>query len=181
MSDYQICRWIELGPPERDGLIADLDQIFFSSSARQSFESEQDKAQFRERWLGRYLKYFPDCTIVALDEARRAIGYVTGSLDDPAQDPLFADLAFFADFAALTARYPAQLHINIDANWRGRGIGAGLVGAFLELAGESGAPGVHAITTRGMRNIGFYLANGFQERGAATINDRELVFLGRDA
>jgi GNAT superfamily N-acetyltransferase len=80
----------------------------------------------------------------------------------------------------LTARYPAQLHINVDEDWRGRGIGAGLVTAFLDLAGDTGAEGVHAISTRGMRNVGFYLANGFEERGATTINGRELVFLGRD-
>ena len=124
MPDFQICRWIELGP-ERDGLISDLDRIFFSSSARQSFESEREKAEFRERWLGRFLKYFPDCTVLALDRERRAIGYVIGSLDDPATDPLFAGLPILAAFAALTARYPAQLHINIDEAWRGRGIGGG--------------------------------------------------------
>lgn len=180
MSDYQICRWIELAPTERDGLIVDLDRVFFSSSARQSFESDQEKDQFRERWLGRYLKYFPECAIVALDGNRRAFGYVVGSLDDPAQDPLFADLAFFAEFAQLTARYPAQLHINVDADWRGRGVGAALVSAFVELAGEVGSPGVHAISTRGMRNVGFYLANGFAERSATVMNGRELLFLCRD-
>lgn len=179
MPDFQICRWIELGP-ERDGLITDLDRIFFSSSARQSFESEQEKSQFRERWLGRYIKYFPDCTIVALDKEKRAIGYVIGSLDDPATDPLFADLPFLAAFAALTARYPAQLHVNIDADWRGQKIGAALVGAFAELASEAGAPGIHAVTARGMRNVGFYLANGFEERGATTMNGHELIFLGRE-
>jgi GNAT superfamily N-acetyltransferase len=179
MPDFQICRWIELGT-ERDGLISDLDRIFFSSSATQTFESEREKVEFRERWLGRYLKYFPDCTVLALDRERRAIGYVIGSLDDPATDPLFADLPFLAAFAALTARYPAQLHINIDEAWRGRGIGAALIGAFADLASEAGAPGIHAVTSRGMRNIGFYLANGFEERGATVMNDRELVFLGRD-
>ncbi len=60
------------------------------------------------------------------------------------------------------------------------GIGAALIGAFADLASEAGAPGMHAVTSRGMRNVGFYLANGFEERGATTMNDRELVFLGRD-
>jgi GNAT superfamily N-acetyltransferase len=179
MPDFQICRWIELGL-ERDALITDLDRIFFTSSARQSFETEREKAEFRERWLGRYLKYFPDCTVVALDKGGRAIGYIIGSLDDPATDPLFADVPVLAAFAAQTARYPAQLHINIDEGWRGHGIGAALIAAFADLASEAGVPGIHAVTARGMRNIGFYLANGFEERGAARVNDRELVFLGRD-
>ena len=27
MPDFRICRWIELAPPDRDGLVADLDRI----------------------------------------------------------------------------------------------------------------------------------------------------------
>ena len=89
-------------------------------------------------------------------------------------------LPFLAGFGALTARYPAQLHINLDAAWRGRGIGAKLVDAFAEMAAAAGAPGVHVVTARGMRNVGFYVANGFLERGAISIDGRELLLLGRD-
>lgn len=181
MPDVEICRWTQLASdPERDRLIAELDQIFFSSSARQSFASTEEKAQFRDRWLGRYLRHFPQHALVALDGERRVAGYLVGSLDDPARDPLFADLAFLAHFRDLTARYPAQLHVNLDADRRGRGIGARLVAAFADMARASGAPGVHVVTTRGARNVGFYLANGFLERGAVETDGRALLFLGRD-
>lgn len=181
MTDVEICRWDELGSgPDRDRLIAEVDQVFFSSSARQSFADDEEKSAFRERWLGRYLLHFPQYALVALDSERRAIGYLVGSLEDPARDPLFADLAFFEQFRDLTPHYPAQLHVNLDAAWRGHGIGAKLVEAFADQAQTAGAPGVHVVTTRGMRNVGFYLGNGFLERGAAEIDGRELLFLGRD-
>jgi len=181
MPDVEIRRFDQLtSDPEHDRLIAELDHVFFSSSARQSFASAEERAAFRERWLGRYLHHFPHYAFVALDSGRHVVGYLVGSVDDPARDPLFSDLTFFAHFRALTARYPAQLHVNLDADWRGRGIGARLVDAFADMARAAGAPGVHVVTARGMRNVGFYLANGFVERGSLTSDGVELLLLGRD-
>jgi GNAT superfamily N-acetyltransferase len=181
MSDVEIRRWDLLSAtPERDRLIDGIERVFFSSSLRQSFESAEERDAFRERWLGRYLLHFPQYAWVALDDSRHAVGYLVGSLGDPARDPLFADLPFFAHFDALTPRYPAQLHVNLDAAWRGRGIGARLVEAFADQARARGVPGVHVVTTRGARNVGFYLANGFVERGALKSGEHELLFLGRD-
>lgn len=181
MPEVEICRWDDPRlDPERIRLLADLDHVFFMSSARQSFASPEERAEFRERWLGRYLLHFPQYALVALSDSQNAIGYVAGSVDDPGRDPVFADLSFLSAFRDLTARYPAQLHVNLDAAWRGRGVGSRLVDSFSDLARDAGAPGVHVVTARGMRNIGFYITNGFFERGAAMINDRELVFLGRD-
>lgn len=178
MPDVEIRRWDQLTENERH--IAEMDQVFFSSSTRQSFASAEEKAAFRERWLGRYLLHFPEYVLLALNRERHVVGYVIGSPHDPARDPLFADLSFFAHFRDLTARYPAQLHINLDEAWRGCGIGARMLAAFAELAQAKGAPGVHVITVRGMRNVAYYSANGFLERGAAVIDGRELLFLGRD-
>lgn len=181
MPDVEICRWDEIAPGRRrDRLRGELDHIFFSSSARQTFDSADDRMAFHERWLGRYLEHFPQHALVALDETDRAVGYVIGSLEDPARDPLFADVAVLQHFRALTARYPAQLHINVDADCRGRGVGARLIAAFSDMVQRAEAPGVHAITARGMRNVGFYLANGFRELGATAIDGLELLFLGRD-
>jgi GNAT superfamily N-acetyltransferase len=181
MPDVEICRWDQLATgPERDRLIVEIDQIFFSSSARQSFADDDEKAAFRERWLGRYFQHFPRHALVALNRERRVVGYLVGSLEDPARDPLFSDLTFFDQFRDLTPLYPAQLHVNLDAAWRGHGIGAKLVDTFADQARTAGAPGVHVVTARGMRNVGFYLSNGFLERGAIEIDGRELLFLGRD-
>jgi GNAT superfamily N-acetyltransferase len=178
-TEVEICRWDSFSEPERARLIADLDHVFFASSARQSFADQQERTAFRERWLGRYLSHFPQYVWIACSADGHAVGYVIGSHADPAHDPLFADLPFLGDFSALTARYPAQLHVNLADGWRGRGIGARLVQAFGDAARAAGAPGVHVVTGAGMRNVSFYLANGFAQVGSTVIDGRELLLLGR--
>jgi ribosomal protein S18 acetylase RimI-like enzyme len=44
-------------------------------------------------------------------------------------------------------RYPAHLHINVAAAWRGKGLGRRLMLAYLDQLREIGAPGVHLQTT----------------------------------
>ncbi len=172
-----IRRWVEI--EDRSHLVPEIDEIFFEASATKSFASEADRAAFRERWLGRYLAHYPEEAFVALAPGGTIAGYLVGSLDDPASTPLFSDIAYFADLAQLTARYPAQLHVNLAQPWRGRGIGSRLVAAFVDHAHSAGVPGVHAVTGRGMRNVGFYLSNGFGEAGSVRTRDRDLVFLAR--
>jgi ribosomal protein S18 acetylase RimI-like enzyme len=43
--------------------------------------------------------------------------------------------------------YPAHLHINVERGWRGRGLGKGLLLAYLDQLRELGIPGVHLSTT----------------------------------
>lgn len=156
-----------------------LDEIFFETSNTKSFASEAERQAFRMRWLGRYLEVYPRWVYLALAPGGEIAGYLVGSLDDPAKTALFSDIGYFKDFAALTARYPAQLHVNFGAQWRGAGAGSKLVSAFAGDVARAGAPGVHVVTSRGSRNAGFYVRNGFEEAGALTLNGRELVFLGR--
>jgi GNAT superfamily N-acetyltransferase len=72
------------------------------------------------------------------------------------------------------------LHINLAATFRSQGIGASLIEAFGERARQAGAPGMHAITGKGMRNVGFYTRCDFTERATAQWNGRQIVFLGRE-
>ncbi len=139
--------------------------------------------QFRERWLGRYLEHWSELAFLAFASrdsgARQVAGYIVGSLDDPARSAMFDDLGYFKALAHLTAKFPAQLHINLDPQWRGRGTGSALVAAYVEEARRRGAPGVHAITTRGMRNVRFYERCGFAEQGQCDWQGRQILFLGR--
>lgn len=180
MTDVEIYRWDSLSDADRERLMPDVDHVFFTSSQTQSFDSDEARAAFRERWLGRYLRHFPEYAWIARDPRGRAVGYVVGSVADPAHDPLFSDLPFVGPFGAASARYPAHLHINLAEGWRSKGIGKLLIDAFAEAARRAGAPGVHVVTQRGVRNVGFYLANGFFERAALTLGESELVLLGRD-
>jgi GNAT superfamily N-acetyltransferase len=171
-----------LARPRSARIMAALDDIFFQSSATTSFAGPAERDAFRERWLGRYLSHDPGLAYLALarpgEPAETLAGYLVGSHDDPACAPRFADLGYFQTLSALTALYPAQLHVNLAPEWRSMGLGHDLVAAFVGDARAGGVPGVHVVTSRGMRNVGFYAANGFQEVGACAWNGHEVVMLG---
>jgi GNAT superfamily N-acetyltransferase len=177
MGQIRIDRWTAVA--SRDQLMPEIDAIFFEASGTKTFPSEEERSAFRERWLGRYLTHYPAQAYLALATDVSVAGYLVGSLDDPARTPLFSDIGYFASFAGLTADYPAQLHVNLAPRWRGQGIGARLMDAFAEDARAAGVKGVHVVTGRGMRNAGFYMANGFHEASALTSNGRDIVFLAR--
>jgi GNAT superfamily N-acetyltransferase len=163
----------------RPELVGQVEAIFWQTSAR-SLPAGPERDAFRKRWLGRYLCGGSDVALVALAGETTVAGYLVGALEDPAKQERFADIAHFrADFAHLTQLFPAHLHINMDAAFRSRGIGALLIEEFALRAKRAGAPGMHVVTGRGMRNVGFYLRCGFAECGSARANGRDLVFLGR--
>ena len=167
------------GPECPAHLLARIDAIFVETSPRLPPPGPERDA-FHERWLGRYLQGGTDVLLLALTGEGTLAGYLVGALDDPAPQPRFADIAYFrTDFAALTPHFPAHLHINLAAPFRNRGIGARLIEAFAEAARQAGAPGMHVVTGRGMRNVRFYERCGFVEVGSATRGGGEAVFLGR--
>jgi GNAT superfamily N-acetyltransferase len=161
------------------GLASGLDAVFFQSSNVKSFADDASRAQFRERWLGRYLSHDPQWAYVALDANDQVIGYLVGSLSDPALTARFSDIPYFAGFYALTASFPAHLHVNLAERARGQGIGSQLIERFAHDAAQAGTPGVHVVTGRGARNAGFYNRNGFKQLGSWGEGPREVVFLGR--
>lgn len=174
-ATVEIVPWTE--GADRARLEAEIDAIFFEASTIREFESDAARAAFRERWLGRYLIRYPQHAFVALAPDGTAAGYLVGSLSDPASDPLFADIPYVAGFATLSARYPAELHVNLAPQWRSHGIGARLVHAFVGHARQAGAPGIHVVTARGMRNVTFYERTGFREAGSISVAGREVLFL----
>ena len=167
------------GPTCPSRLLTQIDAIFLQTSAKPPPPGPEQQA-FRERWLGRYLGGGTDVLLLALADKDMVAGYLVGALEDPAPQERFADIGYFrADFAHLTRLFPAHLHINLDQRFRSQGIGARLIETFAATARRAGAPGVHAVTGRGMRNVGFYQRCGFLERGSALWNGGEIVFLGR--
>ena len=140
-----------------------------SSSRRPPWhlQTGPEREAFRERWLGRYLADRGDVLLLAITAEGRVAGYLVGALENPAMQERFADISYFrTHFAELCRRFPAHLHINLSEPWRNRGIGAALVEAFAEVAARAGAPGMHIVTGRGMRNVRFYERCGFRELGA---------------
>lgn len=167
-------------PIDPDRLARGLDAIFFEASNTKLFAGADERAQFRHRWLGRYLVDFPEWAYVARDTCGEVAGYLVACIIDPARDVRFADVGYFAMLAAETARYPAHLHVNVRADCRGAGLGARLIAAFLADARRAAVPGVHVVTGEGARNVGFYLANGFSQVRTFRVGERQLLMLGRD-
>lgn len=183
---WRIVRWSALTEAERGLIEPGLDAIFFEASGTKTFADAAVRSAFRERWLGRYLSNDPDWAYVVLAadgpgqrHSTAPVGYLTGCLEDPATTPRFADIAYFRQIGHLTARYPAHLHINFAPEARSMGLGSRLIARFAEDTTAAGAIGMHVVTGRGMRNVDFYLSNGFREAGAISWNDRDLVFLAR--
>jgi GNAT superfamily N-acetyltransferase len=174
-SDVRIARL----PGDRlsECLLRQVEDIFFATSVR-SFAPGPERDAFRERWLGRYLAGGTDITLLALAGRARVAGYLVGALENPAEQARFADIAYLRhDFADLCRSFPAHLHINLAAQFRGRGIGARLIAAFAAAAGAGGARGMHVVTGANERNVGFYLRCGFHERGRAAGDGRVRLFL----
>lgn len=177
----RILRWRDIGNPE--AVLAALDAIFFEASGTKTFASDDDRKAFRERWLGRYLAHDPQWAYVALapdgTPEGTVAGYLVAARDDPALAPRFADIGYFPALGAFTRAFPAHLHINLAPAYRGSGLGKRLIEAFLADAAAAGVPGVHVVTGRGMRNVRFYLAAGFDELTVFPWQGKELVMLGR--
>jgi GNAT superfamily N-acetyltransferase len=164
-------------PPE---VAAQVDAIFFEASGRRGFASPEERAAFRERWLGRYLRGGSDVVLVAEDRAGTVAGYLVGAVDDPAEQDRFVDIGYFrTEFRALCRRYPAHLHINLAPAFRSRGVGARLIAAFAARAAAAGAPGMHVVTAKDARNVRFYARCGLAELGTALWNGRHVVLLGK--
>jgi GNAT superfamily N-acetyltransferase len=157
-----------------------LEAIMLGASGR-TLEPGPERDAFQERWLWRYLQGGSDVALVAWAGPGLVAGYLVGALENPALQERFHDLPYFRDdFSGLCESFPAHLHINLSPAFRSQGIGARLIIAFADHARHARAPGMHVVTGRGMRNVGFYERCGFTERGSATWNGQEIVFLGRN-
>ena len=166
------------GPDCPDALLRQVEAIFWETTRRIPNPGAEREA-FRERWLGRYLGG-RDVVLLAVAEKSIVAGYLVGALDNPALQKRFADIAYFRTaFADLCRRFPAHLHVNLTASYRSQGIGVRLIEAFAQAARDAGAPGMHVVTGRGMRNVRFYERCGFVEQGSIERDGGEGVFLGR--
>lgn len=164
--------WIEAG----------MARVFKAAAARWPDDPEAATA-FQELWLGGYLRDDRGLAYIALDGAPvcqvvDVVGYLVASGADQAVSPRFKTLSYFKEFVPQFAKFPVHLHMNIDAQYRGRGIGKRLIEALSADLKRDGVPGVHIVTARQQRNVRFYEAAGFQIVAGTIWNDRDLVLMG---
>jgi GNAT superfamily N-acetyltransferase len=167
-----------LAPADHFRALAEIDAIFFEASSVQAFESQRKRFDFHRLWLGRYLVNEPREVFIAL-EGGKVIGYLVGSLGDPALRDAAMGLDYYMAFAPETARYPANLHVNVASGARNRGVGKDLVRTFERHAAAHGARGLHIITGAGLRNVAFYARLGFREVSRAPRGGGHVVMLAK--
>jgi len=97
-----------------------------------------DSSAHRRRWVVRILP-------------RLSLGFLAGRYKLGARTLRHTLRTFRAAFSRGlkidTRKYPAHLHVNVHAAWRGHGIGRRLLEASLEQLRTLGVPGVHLNTT----------------------------------
>lgn len=152
-----------------------------------------DRNLFADLGVSAYVDHFPDYAFVAADGAEVAgyiVGCPSGDAGVRrhalrALPPILGraltgryrigrkTLAYVLDNARAGLRgellevndpaYPANLHINLDARYRGHGLGTALMHAYLDRLRQRGIEGVHLVTTdRNEAAVRLYTRFGFR-------------------
>ena len=161
--------------PDREAALAALEDIFFLSTLRKDFASEEERAAFFRTWTGWYVERAQQDIWFALDGEGAIIGYLTGCKDSAGAVELARTIPKYEVFADRFAAFPAHLHVNVRPGFRDRGIGRALVDRFAEDCRADGLPGLHLVTGVFARNVAFYQRAGF----TAATQRGPLLFLGR--
>jgi GNAT superfamily N-acetyltransferase len=158
-------------------LRAGVEAIFFAGAATQAFPSNEAREAYRDLWLGRYMRAFPEMFFIAVVDDGHAAGYLAGSpvsdappLPGPDYYPLFP--------GALIEACPAHIHVNIRADLRGGGLGLMLIAAFRRECVSRGLPGLHAVTAADGGAALFFARCGLAPLERIAWNGRSIVFLG---
>lgn len=154
-----------------------LKEIYFESSSRKTFASEEDKENFYGKYLGFYQKHFPEFFWVASSE-QRVLGYVAGAprTDLPSLYEIQPHLKTFQQFYQ---EFPAHLHINLHAEARGLGLGSKLLIELEKQFQQNGITGLHIMTGPDARNKNFYSRLGFDFEVTLEFQGNPILFMGK--
>lgn len=152
-------------------------------SAASPVEEGQKRIDFLNRWVFQYLDKFPEFVFCAIEEKidsdeYEVLGYILACPDSIGeyksldQSGLDLWLAFYTD-------YPAHLHINCTESARGKGVGSKLLCCLEEELINQKVKGLHLITAKGARNVGFYQKNSFEVISEKEWSGTSLLFLGK--
>jgi GNAT superfamily N-acetyltransferase len=161
--------------------LAAVREIFFLSSSRQKFASDEERDKFFALWTDYYFTYAPDLIFLHHNERGEVIGYLMGAADSEGARVFYSDrLKSYAVFADLFARYPGHLHINVHPSGRGQGIGAKLIDRFADELRRRNIKGLHIVTSPDSPNVVFYRRNHFTFEAEREWNEHSLLFMGRN-
>ena len=115
---------------------------------------DEEREAFSEHWIAPYRELRPDWTMVAVVD-QKVIGYRTGCPDTLSFEkerrrvfrpqPDSRDLFPVDIRLKLWTEHPAHLHMNVSADFRGMGAGAGLLKAYIAELKKAGISSAHVI------------------------------------
>lgn len=166
---------VKLGTPSPEDL-TELEDIFFESSSKKDFRDEAERRAFFEKYLGVYLRRFPEFFWVARDE--RILGYMAGAplTLDPELEKLQPHLLNFKDYLP---DYPAHLHVNLHRDARGLGLGSKLFSELEDQLQGMKIRGIHIMTGPDSRNKSFYEKLGFNFQKTLSFQGGAILFMGK--
>jgi ribosomal protein S18 acetylase RimI-like enzyme len=156
-----------------------LVEIFFATSGRSSFDSEEAKFKFRYFYLDYFLEHYPEYCFCALDSAQNVVGYIVASPHTLSDQPLFEYHKYLGLFEHLIPQFPAQLHINLSAETQGRGVGGLLMTALEVKLRSAQVPGVFLITGQNSRNVSFYIKHHYDQLWSTEFRGNSLIFMAK--
>lgn len=177
--EISIVRLDGLDGSRRAELIAGLEPIFYLNASRAEFASEDERRAFHDRWLGRYLRHYPEWFYFAVDADGVAAGYLAGCPDSAGAAGRFEDIPHYRRFSRCYAEFPAHLHCNVRVDLHGRGIGGALVARFADDCRTAGLRGFHAITATSSRAVRFYERCGMRAAMTLPMDGYSLVLLAK--
>ncbi len=156
-----------------DSVKEELREIFFESSTKKVFLSDEEKETFYWKYMGFYLAHYPEFVWIGLKD-EKVLGYILGMpfSHDPS---LYSIQPHMEAFKEEYLEFPAHLHINCHLDSRGMGLGQELVKFFEDQLRRSGCRGLHAMTGPDSRNRSFYQKLGFDFE----VTKNGILFLGK--
>ena len=162
--------------PYQDSMNKEVREIFFESSTKKSFKDDAEKEAFYEKYLGFYLRNFPELAWVAM--GTRVLGYVivAPTSDDQKLLELQPHLKIFTEHFA---SYPAHLHINCHHESRGLGVGSKLIAEAEKKLRALNIKGLHIMTGHDAANKSFYKKLGFDFQTELNFHGSTILFMGK--
>lgn len=155
---------------------SEVREIFFESSTKKDFKDDSDKEAFFEKYVGFYLRHYPELCFVA--ESNRVLGYVVASSHSTREDllKLQPHLEMFRDYLEL---YPGHLHINCHYESRGLGIGGKLISVVEQTFNRLNISGWHIMTGPTSMNRNFYRKLGLDFEVEINFHGSGILLMGK--
>lgn len=171
MSEAVILNFSQIDLKKSD-FESQIRDIFFMTSSKNDFQNQNERDAFEWKYLGHYLKNFPDLAWVCI-ENNIVLGYLVAAPKSDDQE-LYSIQPHLKLFEKDFLDYPAHLHINCRPEAQGKGIGKKLVHILFKRLSELHVTGVHIMTGPLSENRQFYQKMGFERE----IQRGGILFMG---